>query len=157
LRWHYHGKRVRWNVKTIQATVKVQTSPGVLWEAITDHQALPRHVSMLREVKVVGAKEGGLGTVRQCTLSGGTSFHEKVTAWEEGRRYCYQPDTDEAPFPFRWAEACWSIEGNAEHSRLTYRLQYEPRSRLRDLINYPLLRTYGVWQIKKMLKTYDQS
>src|SRR5215472_16383144 len=147
---------VRWNMKTIHATVKLQTSPGILWKAITDHQALPRHVSMLRQVKVVGAKEDGVGTVRKCTLSGGTSFHEKVTAWEEGRRYCYQPNIDEPPFPFRWAEACWSIERNGERSWLTYRLQYEPRSRVRDLINYPLLRTYGVWQIKKMLKTYDQ-
>ena len=145
------------NMKTIQATVELQTSPAILWKAITDHEALPHHVSMLREVKVVEAKKDGVGTVRQCVLSGGKSFHERVTAWEEGRRYCYQPNTDEAPFPFRWAEACWSIERKGEGSRLTYRLQYEPRSRLRDLINYFLLRTYGVWQIKKMLKTYDQS
>lgn len=146
-----------WNMKTIQAHVELQMLPGILWKAITDHQALPRHVSMLREVKVVEAKKGGVGTVRQCTLRSGKSFHERVTAWEEGRRYCYEPNTDEAPFPFSWAEACWSIERNGEGSRLTYRLQYEPRSRLRDLINYFLLRTYGVWQIKKMLKTYDQS
>jgi hypothetical protein len=104
------------NVKTIQAPVKLQAAPGVLWKAITDHQALPCHVSMLHEVEVVRPKEGGVGTVRQCTLTGGTSFHEKVTAWEEEHRYCYQPDTDEAPFPFRWAEACWSIEGNGERS-----------------------------------------
>ena len=129
-----------------------------LWrKAITEHQALPRHVSMLREVKVLEAKTEDVGTVRQCTLSGGKSFREKITVWEEGRRYCYQPNMDEAPFPFRWAEACWTIERHGEGSRLKYRLQYEPRSRLRDLINYPLLRTYGVWQIKKMLKSYDQS
>ena len=40
----------------IQATVKVQTSLGILLKAITDHQALPGHVSMLREVKVVGGQ-----------------------------------------------------------------------------------------------------
>ncbi len=141
-------------MKTIEATVALQTSPGILWKAITDHQALPQHVSMLREVKVLEAKKGGVGTVRQCTLSSGRSFHEKITVWEEGRRYCYQPSTDEAAFPFKWAEACWSIDHNGEGSRLTYRLQYEPRSRLQDLINYPLLRTYGVWQIKRMLKSY---
>jgi len=111
---------------------------------------------MLREVKVLEAKAGGVGTVRRCTLSRGKFFHEKITAWEEARRYCYQPNTDEAPFPFKWAEACWSIEHNGDGSNLTYRLQHEPRSCLRDLINYPLLRTYGRWQIKKMLKSYDQ-
>lgn len=72
-------------------------------------------------------------------------------------RYCYQPNPDEDPFPFQWAEACWSIASSGIGSKLTYRLQYEPRSRARDLINYPLLRTYGVWQIRKMLKSYDQS
>jgi hypothetical protein len=35
-------------------------------------------------------------------------------------------------------------------------LYYEPKSQLRDLINYPLLRTYGVWQIRKMLKSYGE-
>ena len=144
-------------MKTIQATVNLGASPGVVWKAITDHQALPRHVFILRDVKVLETKEGGVGTVRLCTLSSGRSFHEKITAWEEGRRYCYQPNTEEAPFPFKWAEACWSTERKGEGSRLTYRLQYEPRSRLRDLVNYPLLRTYGVWQIKKMLKSYDQT
>lgn len=144
-------------MKTIQATVHLHSSPEVLWKAITEHQALPRHVSMLREVKVLEAKEGGVGTVRECTLRSGKSFREKITVWEQGRRYCYQPNADEAPFPFRWAEACWNIERDGEGSRLTYRLQYYPRSCLRDLIDYPLLRTYGVRQIKKMLKSYDQS
>jgi len=143
-------------MKTIQATVALRTPTGILWQAITDHKALPRHVSMLREVKVLEEKKGGVGTIRQCTVGSGRSFHETITAWEEGHRYCYQPNTDEAHFPFRWAEACWSIGHLGQGSSLTYRLQYEPRSHLRDLINYPLLRTYGVWQIKKMLRSYDQ-
>jgi len=144
-------------MKTIEATVALRTPAGILWQAITDHEALPRHVSMLRQVEVLEEKEGGVGTIRQCTISSGRSFHEKITVWEEGHRYCYQPNVDEAAFPFIWVEACWSIARNGEGSSLTYRLQYEPRSRLRDLINYSLLRTYGVWQIRKMLRSYDQS
>lgn len=34
----------------------------------------------------------------------------------------YLDDIGEARFPFKWAEACWSIERNGEGSRLTYRL-----------------------------------
>jgi hypothetical protein len=33
---------------------------GPLWKVIADHQALLRHVSMLREVKVVGGNGTGL-------------------------------------------------------------------------------------------------
>ena len=145
------------NMKTIEATVALRTPAGILWRAITDHEALPHHVSMLREVKVLEKKEEGVGMIRQCTVNSGRSFHEKITVWEEGHRYCYQPNVDEAPFPFRWAEACWSITQNREGSSLTYRLQYKPRSRLKDLINYPVLRTYGVWQIKEMLRSFDLS
>lgn len=145
------------NMRTVETSLNLQTPPGILWKAISDHQALPRHVSILREVTVIAAKEGGVGTIRQCTLRGGRSFHETITAWEEGRRYCYQPNSAEAGFPFTWAQACWTIENTGEGSKLMYRLQYEPRSRLRDIINYPLLRTYGIWRIKKMLKSYDQS
>lgn len=144
-------------MQTVEATIDLRTPPGSLWRAITDHESLPRHVSMLREVKVIVAQERGVGTIRQCTFRRGKSFHERITAWEEGRRYCYQPNTEEARFPFTWAEACWSIEPRGRGSKLTYRLQYEPRSRLKDFINYPLIRTYGVWQIKKMLRSYDQS
>jgi len=110
---------------------------------------------MLSEVEVVNEKDGGVGTVRRCTLRSGKSFHERITVWEQERRYCYEPDPSEAPFPFRWVEACWSIESSGAGSRLTYRLQYEPKSVLKDIINYPLLRTYGVIQIKKMLRSYD--
>jgi len=142
-------------MRTIEASVKLHTAPGLLWRSITDHEALPHHVSILSEVKVVDLKESSVGTVRQCKLRSGKSFHERITVWEEGRRYCYQPDPAEAPFPFRWAEACWSVHPTGNGSRLSYRLQYEPRSSVKDRINYPLLKTYGVMQIKKMLRSYE--
>jgi ribosome-associated toxin RatA of RatAB toxin-antitoxin module len=144
-------------MQTLQVSVALRTPPSSLWKAISDHQALPHHVSMLREVRLVNATEQGVGTVRQCTLRNGRAFHEKITAWEEGRRYCYEPNVAEARFPFQWAEACWSVEPMNDGSRLTYRLQYKPASRFKGVINYALLRTYGVWQIKKMLRSYEQS
>jgi len=144
------------NMQTLQVSVTLQTPPPILWKLITDHEALPQHVSILRDVKVVDPKEGGVGSVRQCTLRNGRFFHEKITIWEEGCRYCYEPNVAEARFPFKWAEACWSIERFGEGSRLTYRLQYEPLSQVKHLINYTFLRTYGSWQIKKMLRSYDR-
>jgi len=141
-------------MRTIQAAVRLHKPPAPLWKSITEHETLPDHVSILREVKVLEEKDGGVGTVRQCTLRSGKSFNERITAWEQERRYCYQPVPSEA-LPFRWAEACWSIETEGTGSRLTYRLQYEPKSVLKDIVNYPLLRTYGVLQIRKMLRSYD--
>ena len=117
--------------------------------------APPRAV--LREVKVSEAKEAAQARFGSVGSAQGNPFREKITVWEEGRRYCYQPNADEAPFPFRWAEACRNIERDGEASRLTCRLRYQPRSRLADLINYPLLRMHCVRQIKKMLKSQDQS
>ncbi len=96
-----------------------------------------------------------MGTTRRCTLRNGKSFTEQITAWEEGRLYCYSPDMSQAPFPFRYAEACWSVEPYQDGSLLTYRLAYEPKSEVGDLFFYPMLRTYGVWQIRKMLKSYE--
>src|SRR5436190_15624227 len=41
--------RPRWAYsQTVEATVDLRTPPGSLWRAITDHESLPRHVSMLR-------------------------------------------------------------------------------------------------------------
>lgn len=142
-------------MRTLQATVSLRVLPRSLWRAISDHQALPDHTSFLREVRVLEQRQGGVGTVRQCTLHSGKSFTERITVWEEERLYCYTPDASEAPFPFRWAEACWGIEAHGQGSLLTYRLQYIPKSRLSDVLTYPLYRTYGIWQIKKMLRSYD--
>jgi ribosome-associated toxin RatA of RatAB toxin-antitoxin module len=142
-------------MRTIQAAANVRVSPIILWQAIINHEALPRHTPFLKEVKVLEGRPEGVGTIRQCTLRSGKTFTERITAWEEGRLYCYAPDTSQARFPFRWAEACWSVEAHGDGSRLTYRLQYVPKSLAADMVNYPLLKTYGVWQIKKMLRSYD--
>jgi len=144
-------------MRTIQTSVSLRLSPPALWRSITEHEALPHHTSFLREVRVLEQNPEGIGTIRRCTLRNGKSFTERVTAWEAGKLYCYSPDTSRGRWPFRSAEACWSIEPYREGSRLTYRLEYEPRSLLADLINYPVLKTYGVWQIRKMLRSYDKN
>lgn len=65
-------------MKTVSATVELRSSMRDLWKAITDHEDLLRHVSMLREVKVLESRSGGVGIIRKCTLTSGRSFHEKV-------------------------------------------------------------------------------
>ena len=140
---------------TIQTAVTLRTQPGKLWKGITRHEDLPLHSSILREVKVVQPTEKGVGTIRQCTLKSGKSFTEQITRWEEGKVYCYRPDMSGGVFPLKEAEACWSIEPHGSGSRLAYRLNYQPSSRLRGILLYPVLRTYGIYQIKKMLKSYD--
>jgi len=109
---------------------------------------------MLRSVHLL-TDQLRLGAVRVCTLKNGRSFQEQITVWEPGHLFCYKPDVDAAGFPFKEAEACWKVEPNAGGSRLSYRLRYEPKSLAKDLLNYPLLQTYGVYQIRKMLRSYD--
>src|SRR4051812_23049098 len=61
--------RPRWAYsQTVEATVDLRTPPGSLWRAITDHESLPRHVSMLREVKVIVASKS-LSGFGPCTAS----------------------------------------------------------------------------------------
>jgi hypothetical protein len=71
-------------MRTIEASVELHISPALLWKSITDHEALPHHVSMLSEVRVVGLKKSIVGTVRQCTLRDGKSFHERITKMLRG-------------------------------------------------------------------------
>lgn len=141
-------------MRIIEASVNLRVPSQSLWDAITDSSALPKHVSMLSSVHLLSHRLD-VGSLRVCTLKSGRSFHEQITVWEPGHRYCYKPDVEAAGFPFKEAEACWTVEPNAEGSRLGYRLQYQPKSIAKDLLNYPLLRTYGVWQIRKMLRSYE--
>src|SRR6516165_3896943 len=136
-------------MRTVQTSVNLAVSPQVLWNSITDSSSLPKHVGMLSSVRLVSDRLQ-VGAVRVCTLKSGRSFQEEITAWEPGHRYCYKPNVEAAGFPFKEAEACWTIEPISGGSRLSYRLQYKPKSFAKDLLNYPLLRTYGVWQIRKM-------
>ena len=64
--------RPRWAYsQTVEATVDLRTPPGSLWRAITDHESLPRHVSMLREVKVIVASKSlsGFGALHGIDFS----------------------------------------------------------------------------------------
>ena len=141
-------------MRTIEASVSLRVPPQTLWGEITDSAALPKHVGMLSSVHLVSNRLH-VGAMRLCTLKSGRSFNEQITVWEPGHRYCYKPDVEAAGFPFKEAEACWTVEPNDGGSRLGYRLQYEPKSIAKDLLNYLLLRTYGIWQIRKILHSYE--
>ena len=141
-------------MREIKTSVNLQVPPQALWSAITDSSTLPKHVGMLSSVRLLTDRLR-VGAMRVCTLKSGRSFQEEITVWEPGHRYCYKPDVEAAGFPFKEAEACWTVEPSSGGSRLSYRLQYEPRSFTKDMLNYPLLRTYGVWQIRKMLRSYS--
>lgn len=71
-------------MRTIEATVKLHTAPGLLWKSIIDREASPRHVSMLSEVKIVDLTGSDVNTVRQCTLRGGKSFMRELRFGKKG-------------------------------------------------------------------------
>src|SRR5262249_61580515 len=82
-------------MRTIETSVSLQVPPQSLWSAITDSSALPNHVSMLRSVHLLSDRLD-VGAIRVCTLKNGRSFHEQITVWETGHRYCYKPHVEEA-------------------------------------------------------------
>src|SRR5215467_7195797 len=90
-------------MRTIETSVSLQVPPQSLWNAITDSSALPNHVGMLRSVHLLSDRLE-VGAIRVCTLKNGRSFHEQITVWEPGHRYCYKPDVEAAGFPFKEAE-----------------------------------------------------
>src|SRR5215468_4673114 len=120
-------------MRTIEASVSLHISPQILWSAITDSSALPKHVGMLSSVHVL-SDSLRVGAMRVCTLKSGRSFQEEITVWDPGHRYCYKPGVEAAGFPFKDAEACWTIEPESGGSRLSYRLQYTPKSLAKDLL-----------------------
>src|SRR5437763_17019798 len=87
--------RPRWAYsQTVEATVDLRTPSGSLWRAITDHESLPRHVSMLREVKVIAASESlsGLGALHGLAFSPrrkttDDNGHANTTKEKSCRRY----------------------------------------------------------------------
>ncbi|MBD8504899.1 SRPBCC family protein [Hoyosella sp. G463] len=95
------------------------------WRIITDHRLYGQLAPNLSDVTVTSSHDGA-PRARQCTSTGGKTWNETCTLWDEGRGFAIDVDTSTYPYPLRSLAAMWSVEPAPSGSSARMRFAYQP-------------------------------
>lgn len=97
-----------------------------VWHQVADLSRLPAFHPACTRVDSMTPCEGRLGAERRCPQADGTTVHEKVIAWDEGRSF--RVTLVEHALPVHWAEAGMRLEReSAASTRVTVSMDYLPK------------------------------
>ena len=97
-----------------------------VWKALADFGAIDRFHPGLTGSHLKGEQASGVGTIRQCYLSGGGHIIEKVIDWKEGESYTIE--VTETSLPLKRARTTLSVVStDANTSRVSMTIDYVPK------------------------------
>ena len=117
------------DVEIVQAAAVLPAPPSRVWPLLTDHTLYGRLAPNLSTVEVISEPGGPLR--RRCTSSGGDSWEETCTLWEEGRRFAVEVDTSDYPYPLAAMRGLWQVDPHRDGSTVTMRFAYQARRTVR--------------------------
>ena len=128
-RWGFEprpaGKRPRADTHAIEQTVRLAASAQTTWDAIAEHETMPKWVGLGRVRRTVeGAPDrDGRGSERLLKLPG-ASITEQVLAYEPPSSYRYRV-TGGSPFVCHQGEIRLQADGN--ETELTWKIRFRPK------------------------------
>lgn len=126
------------------------TSADALWPVVADLSGYAHHVTGLESSPVISGV--GLGAVRECNTTKDENWSERVSVWDEGRRYEIEVDTSTYPAPlkqlFRRFTGVWEVDPNAGGCRVCIRFVPDVRG---GWLVWPLVKL-GARQSRKDLE-----
>jgi hypothetical protein len=66
-------------------TLSANCPPDALWRELSDLAAVQKHNPTVRQARIIGSTQRGLGAMRECYLMPKGKIVERVTHWDEGR------------------------------------------------------------------------
>ncbi|MGH6736660.1 MAG: SRPBCC family protein [Methyloceanibacter sp.] len=96
----------------------IPVPPDVAWRVMTDHAGYADVADNLSKVEVVSGE--GLGMVRRCHDTGGRSWSETCTVWDDGRAFVFAVHTSapDYPYPLTELEGHWRVEPVPQGSKV---------------------------------------
>jgi Polyketide cyclase / dehydrase and lipid transport len=97
--------------------------PEALWQELSDLEAVGRHNPTVRQARVTGSVQRGIGALRECDLVPKGKVIERVIHWDDG--HSLGLEVVESDWPVRSMRWITRIEPNGSGSTLSQRLEYE--------------------------------
>ena len=105
---------------------EVAAPPADVWRTVRDVVGYAEVAPNLSRAEIVAGS--GEGMIRRCTNTRGGSWSERCTLWDEdARRYRFDVDTSNYPYPFARMAGTWSVENAPRGAAIGMRFEYEPK------------------------------
>ena len=109
-----------------EARRELRAAPAEVWRTVRDVVGYADVAPNLSHAEVVAGS--GEGMIRRCTDTRGGSWSERCTLWDEdARRYRFDVDTSNYPYPFARMAGTWSVEDAPRGAAIVMRFEYEPK------------------------------
>jgi len=100
----------------LKKSVCIEAPVEKVWTILADVANVQDWVGVINRSYCEGELTQGIGTVRVCHLTTGTTIKEEWIAWEEGQSFTYQAEN--APM-MKSAKNTWSVQAVGENTLLT--------------------------------------
>jgi hypothetical protein len=129
--------------------VAVDTSvkPDVMWDIIADLGGIRRYMPSLRESRLDGNQEPGVGAVRTCEQHSGKRWSEECIEFNPGTSFSlrFLAEAPDFPYPAREMVGSWEVSPSGSGSQVTVWWELIPKPSFLASIILPLL----AWQVDR--------
>jgi hypothetical protein len=147
------GERKGWFCHCV--TVDTSVRPGVMWDIIADLGGIKRYMPSLRESRLDGKQEPGVGAVRTCEQHSGKRWSEECIEFNPGTSFSlrFLAEAPDFPYPAREMVGSWEVSPSGSGSQVTVWWELIPKPKFLASIILPLL----AWQVDRTFPRVIQS
>ena len=118
----------------LENSIRIQAPPEQVWLALGKLDALDQYDPGVKKSEVLAGPATGIGASRQCELTPGGWFRERVTEWQPHETIAFE--LFECTLPIRRLKHSYTLiaDGGATvvHQRMEYELKFGPVGKLMD-------------------------
>ena len=148
-------------MRILSERVYIHAPEKAVWHVLADFGNVADWAPYMRESRLIGDIERGVGVRRWMRHAWGFRFEETVTEWNEGIGYCF--DVLRAPYPMKDVRETWvAADDNGVttlRTRVTYDMHLGPLCRFLDwlLVRFVVKREMraGLGGLKRYLESGD--
>jgi len=123
-------------VTVLENSIRINAPRETVWSVLASLDALDQYDPGIRKSKIVSSQKEGLGAARQCDLTPGGWFKERVAEWRPHEGLAFE--LFECTLPVRRLKHSYTLTpdsgGTVVNQRMEYELKFGPLGRLMDVV-----------------------
>ena len=120
----------------LENSIRINAPREKVWSVLASLDALDQYDPGIRKSKIVSSQKEGLGAARQCDLTPGGWFKERVAEWRPHEGLAFE--LFECTLPVRRLKHSYTLTpdsgGTVVNQRMEYELKFGPLGRLMDAV-----------------------
>ncbi|MBK9072504.1 MAG: SRPBCC family protein [Myxococcales bacterium] len=121
---------------TLENTIRIKATPQQVWQALGQLDALEKYDSGVKKSTLLDGPKEGMGATRQCDLTPGGWFRERVTDWKPGATLAFELTACTLPVKALRHSYRFEVDGaeTIVTQKMEYQLKFGPLGALMDVL-----------------------